>query len=96
MGGLDQMPRSLLRASLFLQATTKNCGHPGLVDPFLRDSDHGVVKLVAVEDTWIDAVDFKKDQRGAHRRPFVSIDERLILGDVKSVRRRDVSQVALP
>jgi hypothetical protein len=70
-------------------------GKTGLVEPLLGNGDHGVVNLAAIEIIRIDAVQFQKRQGCAHGRAFVAVDERLILSDVKSVRRRDGGQIAL-
>lgn len=59
-----------------------------------RDADHGFVNNLGIM-VCCHAVAFKEGESGTHCGPFVSIDERLSLGDMKSIGGRDIKQIAV-
>ena len=67
-------------------------GQAGLVEPTLGDRDHGVVEEAA-RIGHEPAVDVEEDQGGIEGRPLVTIDEGLILRDVKGIRGRHVKEI---
>jgi len=75
--------------------SAKHHGKPHLVEALFSNTDHGVVKLGTIETIRIEAIELQKREGRAHRRALVAIEEWLILGDVKCIRRGDIGQVAL-
>ena len=73
----------------------KDLRQPGLVEPLLRDGDHGVVEFRAVQFLHVDSVTFKKGEGRAHCRALVAVEEWLVLGDMKRIGGGDRSRVAL-
>src|SRR5260221_6122372 len=78
---------------LLREELAKPRGEPGLVEPLFGDGDHGVVKRRLIR-TRLNAVQAQERVRCGDRCSLVSVEERLVLRNVKCVRGGDVEHIA--